>query len=208
MFDWATISGAGRVVAVTVSVAAVLALTVAPGSAMTQDREYGVRVRADPAAVMLCHGFGCAFRTPVVLSSADRAALRRAFGGRHGTPARERQGIARAVAAFEARMGARVGFADDQPRNSDASLHDPTQLDCIDETNNTDVLLEVLEEMELLRHHSVGPRLRRGFFVSVHNSASVTERATGDIYAIDSWPTANGQPPEIVPKAIWQANGV
>lgn len=159
---------------------------------------------ASAASFSVCHGFGCAFRTEVSLTRADRAALHNAMRGARGNADRERRAIARAVQVFETRIGARVGFMSDRAKNLDPRLDDPTQLDCIDEASNTDALLRYLASEGLLRHHTVGPWARRGFIISAHNAARIIDKDTGRAYAVDSWPRANGQRPDILPLDDWR----
>ena len=159
---------------------------------------------ASAATFSVCHGFGCAFRTEVSLSNADRAALRNAMRGARASADRERRAISRAVQVFETRIGQRVGFTSDRAKNRDPRLDDPTQLDCIDEASNTDALLRYLASEGLLRHHTVGPWARRGFIISAHNAARIIDKDTGQAFAVDSWPRANGQRPDILPLDDWR----
>ena len=68
----------------------------------------------------------------------------------------------------------------------------------------------MLQAGNLLRWHQVSAPARRGYFVDgrwPHNSATIADIANRQLYAVDSWPGANGEPPEIKPVAVWYSEG-
>src|SRR3954465_1083867 len=66
----------------------------------------------DPDRPIVCHGFGCAYRTPIVLRPADRAQLRKLFGTVAArSPEAERKAMAAAMAWFEKRVAGEAGTA-------------------------------------------------------------------------------------------------
>jgi hypothetical protein len=84
--------------------------------------------------------------------------------------------------------------------------YDENQLDCIDEAVNTSLYLGFFEQDGLLKWHGVDGPARRGQFIDgawPHNTAVVKEKKTGKQYAIDSWFSANGEEPDIVPLELW-----
>ena len=158
-----------------------------------------------PNAILVCHGFGCHSRTLVALTASDRAVLTRLVAGK--TPQAERQGIARAVAWFDRRVGPQAGTAG--ARASASGLAgDPSQFDCFDRTINTTSLLLVMEKLRLLRHHTVSDPRSRVFAPIVgspHSSAVIAERASGRRWAIDPWPKGYGELPDVLPLKVWLA---
>ena len=97
-----------------------------------------------------------------------------------------------------------VGTKDDLPK---APLFKKSyfELDCIDETVNTTKYLNFLNQKGLLKFHDVGKPIHKniGHGAYPHNSATVIEIETGDIYVIDSYIYKNGQPPNIRMLESW-----
>ena len=81
------------------------------------------------------------------------------------------------------------------------------QLDCVDETVNTTVYISLMEDDGLLDWHTLGAPADRNIFTGAccwpQKSAVVTETASGESYAVDSWFHDNGEPAEIVPLSAW-----
>src|SRR5262249_36934338 len=92
-----------------------------------------------PSRVVICHGFGCAFRTE---NRAD-GHRSRADGSDHG----ERAAIGRTEAWFERRIAPMTGTALRVARAGPliGGALNRSQFDCIDTTNNTNSLLLVLD---------------------------------------------------------------
>ena len=118
----------------------------------------------------------------------------------------ERAAIADSVAVFEEIIGERLGTSVDRGGNL-AGLGKPKQLDCIDESTNTNTYLQMLEQEGLLTYHTVMDRSTRfGIFVGMpHTTAVIRENDTGVRYAVDSWFFDNGQPPYIVELEAWKS---
>ena len=186
--------------AIFASVAALAAICVATPT------EAG-REAAGLSHISYCHGFGCAFRTRIAFSAADIGRLRALMSAGRGSPAGERAAISRAVQWFETKAGKQTGTSADKPRLG-ALGGDPTQLDCIDEAANTTSLLLLMEKRGLLRHHGVLEPRTRGFLLDLrypHNTAVIAEKKSGARWAVDSWPRANGERPDIEPLETWLA---
>jgi hypothetical protein len=157
--------------------------------------------------IYVCHAFGCARRTAVGLGPGDVRRLRAMLAGAR-TPAAERAAAARAVAWLERRVAPAVGSAGDVGGLDLWNAGRPGQMDCIDEATNTTSYLLVLAGHGLLRHHRVASPVARGFFLDgryPHATAVLVERRSGEAYAIDSWPKANGALPDVMPLDTWFA---
>ncbi|MGH6948849.1 MAG: hypothetical protein ACREDZ_16080 [Kiloniellales bacterium] len=157
--------------------------------------------------VALCHGHGCRLSTKIVLADADWSEMKRLFGdGPAESAADERARIAAAIGLMEGRLGGRAGLAGDRGRNVFPPTDD--QLDCIDETLNTTIYLDLLAQHGWMTWHRVDRPAKRGFDrgeLWVHETAVVSEIATGRAYVVDSWFHDNGTPPHVVPLSLWLA---
>jgi hypothetical protein len=159
------------------------------------------------ANIVICHGFGCAFRTPVLVTDADRATLATMMRGK--TPNEERKGLARAEVWFDKRFGKIAGTTTAKAHASGVSTAgDRTQFDCVDRATNTTALLVVLQQWGLLKHHTVeGPAAR--MFIPIvgapHNTAVVAEIKNGKKWVIDPWTHNFGETPDVMPLDTWLA---
>ena len=161
----------------------------------------------DPARPIVCHGFGCAYQTPIQLRPVDRAQLKKLFNAATAkSPEAERKAVAAAMAWFERRVAAEAGTAHAIARAGFGHAGDPSQFDCFDKTSNTIELLAVIAEMGLLRHHMIDEPVSRGGVGSLpHTTAVVRERASGHKWAIDGWTHANGELPDVMPLEKWRS---
>jgi hypothetical protein len=183
---------------------AILALADGTGSAAQAPPTEG-------ATVIVCHGYGCRYRTRVQFSPADMARLHRLVAAGKATPDAERQALGRAVQWFEVTVGPIAGTSHDKLKGDVLLIPDPSQEDCIDESTNTTTLLKLIESRGWLLHHTVGPTKERGFLLDgryPHNTAVVIEKSGGERWAIDSWTHANGEFPDIMPISEWVKQGV
>ena len=73
------------------------------------------------------------------------------------------------------------------------------QLDCLDEAANTATYLGLLERAGLLRLHVPRKTQQR----PAHYAASMAERASGEVWVVDSWVWDNGEPPALQPLQAW-----
>ena len=120
--------------------------------------------------------------------------------------AAERDQVSKTVQVFEAIVGARIGTSADLPKMQFGRGGDD-QMDCIDEATNTTSLLMLLVQNGYLKHHKVEPPSARGFFLDgryPHATAVLKVVATGEKWAIDSWPRANAEPPVVQPLKVWK----
>ncbi len=155
----------------------------------------------DSAAIVVCHGYGCNYRTEVAFTDADRREFARLMAPGRASAEAERKALRAAVAWFERRVGRVAGTANRTPSSAGAA-GDPHEADCIDETANTTSFLLVLDLLGLLHHHAVAGPEPRGL---THMAASIRETKNGAVWVIDPWPHKNGEPPDLMPLDAWLA---
>jgi len=156
--------------------------------------------------VIICHGFGCARRTTLTLTPADRAKLAQLMASGRKSPVTERLALANAMVWLDRRVGPLAGTTRRVARAGASQSGDPGQLDCVDTSRNTTSLFIVLEDLKLLRHHTIAGPESRGFFLGgqvPHTTAVLAERVGGKKWAIDPWTKAYGQLPEVMPLEQW-----
>jgi hypothetical protein len=160
--------------------------------------------------VYVCHAYGCRLQTRFRFTEADIASLKALMGKtrKADTPHEERRAVAYAIGWIERRVGDVIGTSADRPGMDFSASGDPTQQDCVDEATNTTSYLLVLQGNGLLKHHTVGTpfskeNLLRGVAGWPHWTAVLTETATGQRWAVDSWIYANGENPAIVEAEQW-----
>jgi len=160
----------------------------------------------DPMNPIICHGFGCAYQTPILLRTNDRNQIKKLFGPGAKSPEAERRALAAAMAWYERRVAAEAGTARAKARAGVGLAGDPSQFDCLDKTSNTVGLLSVIVQMGLLRHHVIDePESRGGLGSLPHTTAVVRERASGKKWVIDGWTHNNGELPDVMPLDTWRA---
>jgi hypothetical protein len=178
------------------------------GAAAAQESWYKDGHGRSPTAhsVYYCHGYTCRIVTPVRFSAADIAKIAGALAKRPSDAAAEREALSKSVQEFERIVGARIGTSGDLAAMQFAKPADD-QLDCIDEATNTTSLLLLLAENGYIHHHRVGAPAARGFFIDLrypHATAVLTDKGSGEKWAIDSWPRANAEPPVVQPLVEWK----
>ena len=156
--------------------------------------------------VVVCHGFGCKYRTTVRLNGNDIGSLRSILNKGKQSAGDEVNAIANAVAWFEQRIGPVAGTSRRTARAGPDQAGERGEADCIDESVNTTVLLLLLSKLELLRHHEVlGPE-SRGYLLDMrypHATAVIANLRTGARWAIDPWTKPNGERPDTLPIERW-----
>jgi hypothetical protein len=156
----------------------------------------------------ICHGFSCTERTKIMLSEKQWRRVAKIFRKKSKTPEDERKKIAQAIEQIETEIDKVSGLRPDlgEARTFEG---DQSQMDCIDESINTSMYLEFLQQEGLMRLHEPVPPVHRGFFVDgkwPHNSGAVRERPTGKIYVIDSYYFDSGKKVYVVPLDAWLKN--
>ncbi len=163
---------------------------------------------ASPSSVLVvCHGFGCAYRNPFVLTPARLAMLRGMLGAARSAKD-ERKVLAKAVAWFDREGGRTAGTIGRIARASAETKSGPTQMDCIDLTANITELLIVLDRNKMLRFHHVGEPVSRGLFIDgkqPHTTPVIVENASGTQWSVNSWTKAYGQSPDIMTITEWKS---
>lgn len=159
-----------------------------------------------PQRFSVCLLYGCRRIAETGLTGAQWGRIRDLFLPPAANPAEERKRIARAVGLFEALVGRRLGTDGDRGGGWRGLFTTAPQQDCIDESTNTTTYLRILVGAGLLRWHSVGTPVSRGhvIFGHPHTTAVITDTATGEDYAVDSWFLDNGRPAVIVPMSAWR----
>jgi hypothetical protein len=160
--------------------------------------------------IRYCHGYGCALRSSVRLSASDLSNLRRILAGGSRSAAAERAAIGRADQWFERLAGSQTGTSSDGAKDVYELFTSPSQIDCVDEAENTTTLLKLAQSRGWLRHHTVGRIDRRGFMIDgryPHHTATIRDKTSGEVWVVDSWVRANAEPPDIKPLAIWKKEG-
>lgn len=205
----------GGIIRVLSRVAGILVATLAMAGCMQQQVGqpglwYAANQAVPPTAtrVVVCHGFGCVRHTPVTLSPKNLRTYKTILARGRASPAAERKAIAEAIAWMEKTVAPTVGSANDVAGLDLRNAGVVGQMDCIDESTNTTSYLLLAEKQGFLTHHTVVRPVARGFFLDgryPHATAVVNEIETGRPYAIDSWPHANGERPDVMPLDEWFA---
>ncbi len=157
-----------------------------------------------PNRYSICHGHTCSKIAFIHLSKPQWAKVEALFSPPAGTAQQERKQIKLAISLLETMTGRQAGTYKDRAEN-DISHGLNGQLDCIDEATNTTVYLRMLAEANMLLFHQQASRISRGGLLSPHNTASIIEIASNTRYAVDSWFDNNGEPPAIIPLALWKS---
>jgi hypothetical protein len=159
------------------------------------------------SALTVCHGFGCAYRNPFVLTPA-RVAMLRAMLGSARSARDERKGLAKAVAWFDREGGRTAGTVGRIAHASAATQNGRAQMDCIDLTANITELLIVLDRNKMLKFHHVGQPVSCGLLINgeqPHTTPVIIENANGTEWSVDSWTKAYGQSPDIMTITEWKS---
>lgn len=193
------------------AVAILILLSGSAGSAVELDfgivktLEYLSLPAPNPSRPIVCHGFGCAYQTQILLRPGDLAQIRHYFASVEDA-VDERRAFAATMAWFEKRVAAEAGTAAAKARAGLGHAGDPSQFDCLDKTSNTINVLYVIAQMGLLRHHVIdSPESRGGLGTLPHTSAVVREKGNGQKWVIDGWTHNNGEYPDIMKLEKWKA---
>jgi hypothetical protein len=152
--------------------------------------------------VEICYHYGCARRAGVHFSDDDLKRIQAEFAAA-GDAAAERAAIASAMALMYLTAAAQTPIWQDRGLNIDDEEAEG-RMDCIDHSTNTTTLLHLAQDQGWLKHHDVGPRVRRGrFLIFEHWSARVVERESREEFAVDTWFLDPGQPATIYPLRQW-----
>jgi hypothetical protein len=151
-----------------------------------------------------CHGYGCRLKGYTSLTKAEWKQIGKYFKTKR-TAEQERAAIAKAIGQFERTMGKKFG-TDQDIAGTYVQLGDEQQ-DCVDESVNTTIYLDLLNQKKLLKHHDVsgiGTRIPVvGGGGGFHQTAVIVDRVTGTRYAVDSWFHDGGHDAEVVLLSDW-----
>lgn len=156
-----------------------------------------------PSLFSICYHGTCEETTEVSLAPQQWQRVRDIFKEIQKGEA-EREQIKQAIALMESIVG-KLTHTDVDKAGTFPRLGEQGQLDCIDESVNTSFYLQMMVNDGLIRSHTVEDRGHRGFFLNrwPHSTAVIRDKHSGELYAVDSWFEDNGQPPHIIPFAIW-----
>ena len=154
---------------------------------------------------VVCAHYQCTARYNVAMTDAEWAQVRAVFDPPAADASTERQRIALAIGQIERIVGPKTNTAQDRPGATIITTRTNGQMDCIDESHNTSVYLHLMARDGLLKFHTVGQPIIRGHVIDrwFHNTATVTDTATGVPWVIDSWFGANGEPADVVTADAW-----
>lgn len=153
---------------------------------------------------VVCHGFSCRYTERVNLTESEWSEVLAMFEPESNSAQEERDRIRTAVARLEQILGPKSGTELDRRRAPNTGKRG--QQDCIDESVNTMTYLTFLDRDGKLKYHDIGRAETRGKIIDGHwpsNTATITEKATGDRYVVDSFFHQNGELPEIVALSFW-----
>ncbi len=160
--------------------------------------------KASPDKFIVCHGYGCSSRSYSGLTPEQWQGIKGSFK-RVKSSEMERNRIAQAISKIERYVGDALNLKNDQPKAPIVKKSNQ-ELDCIDETINTTKYLNFLEKEGLLKFHTVGRPAYKGLLFNgtyPHNTATLVERETKQIYVVDSYIHANGEEPVIRTLEDW-----
>src|SRR5437667_2100323 len=89
-----------------------------------------------PSAVIVCHGFGCRYRTEVGLGQAEHRKLAEILAAGKASPQAELKAVGLAVAWFDRLVGPAAGTESRVALADFRHYGDPHQFDCVDSSLN------------------------------------------------------------------------
>ena len=152
----------------------------------------------------ISHGHTCYKTTYVHLSPSQWTTVEALFYPPLTRAQQERMQLKLAISLLETMTGQQASTYKYRAQN--CVVNDLSgQLGCIDEATNTTVYLRLLSWANLMVFHLQASRVSRGGLFSPHNTATKTDIESNTRYAVDSWFDNNGQPPAIIPLALWKS---
>ena len=151
-------------------------------------------------SVTVCHAYGCKAQTQVTFTANDVAELSLVMMSvpRDDSAREERRALAHAIGWMERRVAPAVGTATDRPSMDFRGSGDRSQQDCVDEATNATSYLLVLDRHGLIRRHAVErPFAKDAVGRWTHWAALVRDKDSGELFAIDSSASANGENPTV-----------
>jgi len=192
---------------ITAFIISLLPILVSCAGLTTPDMVYS-RLNIDPPtldSIPHCRSYGCAKIDQTHLNEKEIKNIKTLFKTNINKD-NEKQHIKKSIALFEHVIGEKTGTSQDIAGTYQRLGH--LQHDCIDESTNTTTYLILLDQMGLLKFHDVNALTSRPPILSgrlgPHRTAVITEKDTGEKFAVDSWFHDNGVEPEIVSLDIWR----
>jgi len=151
-----------------------------------------------------CHGYGCKFKQEITLTQSEWNNIRKPLRYKTTSAQKERTRIAKSIALFESVIGAKTGT--DQDVAKTFVTRGDFQLDCADESVNTALYLKLLENNDMIKHHTIETPVIRGFSSGgrwFHETAVIKETKSETLYAVDAWWKDNGHSPYIISLEEW-----
>ncbi len=160
----------------------------------------------------VCYGYACNIYQKTGLDDQEWNAVRELFLVETVSAKQERKRIAKSIALIEQFVGPKTGTDDDKARAPIINFNIRTEMDCIDEANNSTTYLYLLRQDGLITYHTLGYKLRRNWsnLSYPHSAATIHEinkskGVEGDgHFVVDSWFHKNGALPEIIPASVWR----
>jgi hypothetical protein len=150
----------------------------------------------------VCFNYGCSTQALVSFEESELEAVAAEFAG-VASRDDERDAAARAVGRLYALAAERTPIGQDRGENVyDDGLEG--SMDCIDHSTNTTTFLAIAERRGWLRFHRVGERVQRGWFLTVHWTATLVGRDGGGRYAVDTWFLDPGEAAFVGPLEKWR----
>ncbi len=122
--------------------------------------------KAEAQTFRVCHGYECYYQTKLTLSAQDLRRIQNLMQQGAQSAAAERKALRAAIALFEQRSTAIIGIRD-KPRMQFGKARIKGQMDCIDESTNTDNFIRYLNSRGWLKHHTPVRKTARGSFSMV-----------------------------------------
>lgn len=160
----------------------------------------------------ICYGYACKNYQKTGLSDQEWQAVRTIFLPEVSSAKQERERIAKAIALIEQFVGPKTGTDHDKARAPVINFDTGTEMDCIDESTNSTSYLYLLRQDGLIKHHTLGAKLRRnwGDLSYPHSTATIHEINKDKViegdghFVVDSWFHKNGALAEIIPASVWR----
>jgi len=166
---------------------------------------YQLETPATHSRFLICTHYDCDAPVKVALSETEWSLIGKLFSPAATSADQERVQIAKAIGLLEKLVGAKNNTFADQPCNNFQPPIESIQLDCVSESLNTTIYLQLLNNRHLLDWHQVRPPAHRSIFQlsAPHFTAVIQESESQQLFAVDSWFHANGEAAVIVPLTAW-----
>ncbi len=177
-----------------------------------------LRMRDIPAPTIKrlthCYNYGCAKRETLGVPSATLKKINSIFALSSKNKKEEQRRIIQSLQIFETDIGEITGTKNDirgtfRAYQNDSPEAKSFQQDCIDESTNTTTYLTLLNNLGYLKFYIPAFPANRQPFTSKapwwHQTATMTDKETGERYAVDTWFENNGKAGYIVPLGEWKS---